>query len=273
MLRFPEKIRAQASDVLLQCIEGLESFFPHIDSVYRRNHATFDPVKLQTAHQFEYVGTVLWLLYGIYAAKYRELLRNVIRSTGDEEFPVFAHCGRGLIETTATLRYYNNKTLAVVLTAKDPDKFSTEKISKIVELLDAHSRGGRFDWAAFWTSNRKDMAEKLVATRKNKKPRIPSDAPNPSQVNIQTAINTWMADEAGIVLIYDFFCELVHPNLGSNFLVMGAQDGSLHVAGPTLKSVGRSLTIEGIKFLVPVIKEASLNMARLMYWAATTKPK
>jgi hypothetical protein len=61
MLRFPEKIRAQASDVLLQCIEGLESFFSHIDGVYRRNHATFDPVKLQTAHQFEYVGTVLWL--------------------------------------------------------------------------------------------------------------------------------------------------------------------------------------------------------------------
>ncbi|HXX76680.1 MAG TPA: hypothetical protein VEI50_16230 [Nitrospiraceae bacterium] len=82
-----------------------------------------------------------------------------------------------------------------------------------------------------------------------------------------------MAEKPGIALIYDFFCELVHPNLGSNFLMMGARDGSLHVAGSTDKSVGGSLTIEGIKFLGPIIKEASLNMAKLLGWAATTKPK
>ncbi|MGH7233060.1 MAG: hypothetical protein ACREJU_17135, partial [Nitrospiraceae bacterium] len=202
-----------------------------------------------------------------------ELLRNVIRSTADEEFLVFAHCGRGLIETTATLRYYNNKTLAIVMAAKDPDKFSSEEISEIVELLDKHSRGGRFDWGSFWMSKRKDMVERLVAGRKEKKSQIPSDTPNPSQVNVQTAIDSWMTERPGVVLIYDFFCELVHPNLGSNFLVMGARDGFLHIAGPTVKSVGRSLTIEGIKLLGPIIKEASLNMAKLLGWAATTRPK
>jgi hypothetical protein len=71
----------QASGTLLQCIEGLESFYSLIDGVYARNQATFEPVKLQTAHQFEYVGTILWFLYGIYAAKYRELLQKQIRST------------------------------------------------------------------------------------------------------------------------------------------------------------------------------------------------
>jgi hypothetical protein len=277
MSRFPEKIRAQASGILLQCIEGLESFCSLIDDVYDRNHFALDPVSLQNTHRFEYVGTVLWLLYGIYAAKYRELLRNVISSTANEEFLVFAHCGRGLIETTATLRYYNKKTLAVVMAAKDPEKFSSEEITKIIDLLDKHSRGGRFNWESFWMSNRKDMAERLVATRvatlKKKKSQIPSDTPNPSQVSAQTAIDTWMSEEPGIVLVYDFFCELVHPNLGSNFLVMGARDGSLHVAGPTVKSLGRSLAIEGIKFLGPIIKEASSNMATLLYWAETTKPR
>jgi len=274
MLRFPEKIRAQASGVLLQCMEGLESFCSHIDSVYERNNVALDPVRLQSSHQFEYVGTVLWFLYGIYVAKYRELLRNVIRSTADEEFLVFAHCGRGLIETTATLRYYNNETLAVVMAAKDPNKFSSEEISKIVELLDKHSRGGRFDWGSFWMSNRNDMVERSVAAwRKGKKSKIASDTSNPSSVHVNDAIRSWMAEKPGIALIYDFFCELVHPNLGSNFLMMGARDGSLHVAGSTDKSVGGSLTIEGIKFLGPIIKEASLNMAKLLGWAATTKPK
>lgn len=274
MLRFPDKIRAQASGLLLQRIEELESFLSHIESVYAHNHATFDSLKLQKTHQFEYIGTVLWLLYGIYAAKYRELLKNVIRSTADEDFLVFAYCGRGLIENTAMLRYYNNKINIIVSTSKDPDKFSVEEISRIIELLDKHSRGGRFDWEAFWTSNRKDMAERLVAARKkDKQSHTPLDLPNPTQVNIETAIKSWMGDEGGIILVYDFFCELVHPNLGSNFLVMGARDGSLHVAGPTVKSLGRSLTIEGIKYLAPIIKEASSNMASLLYLAAITKPK
>ena len=190
---------------------------------------------------------------------------TAIRATADDEFLVFAYCGRGIFETTATLRYYNSKTLAILSTTRNRDQFSPEEIANIIGLLDKHSRGGRFDWTAFWTSNRKDMATKLVGARKNKKAHD-SDRTSPSQVSVLTALDSWMADEPGVVLIYDFFCELVHPNLGSNFLAMGAQNGALNVGGSTKKSVGRSLVIEGIQFLAPVIKEASLNMATLLGW-------
>jgi hypothetical protein len=274
MPQFPKEIKAEASGLLLECMGAIETFSIHIEQVHERGYASFTPEKFKDAHKFEYVGDVLWFLYGIYAAKYRELLETIIRSTGNKEYLVFAHCGRGIIETTAILRYYNTKIFSIVQNAKDRDAFSDDEISRIVELLDKHSRGGRFDWEAFWLSNRKDMAVKLVAAwknRKNQKAENSLPASNPSQINTNTAIDNWLVEEPAIVLVYEFFCELVHPNLGSNFLVMGANDSSLHVAGGTIKSVGHSLTMEGIKFLVPVIKEAAKNMATLLCWAATTK--
>lgn len=84
-------------------------------------------------------------------------------------------------------------------------------------------------------------------------------------------IDAWVSDVPTIALIYDFFCEVVHPNLGSNFLVMGADNGSLYVAANREKTVGRSLAIEGIELVAPVVREASACMAQLLMWSAMTE--
>jgi hypothetical protein len=88
---------------------------------------------------------------------------------------------------------------------------------------------------------------------------------------VQTAVNRWAKTEPWIVLCYDFFCELVHPNLGSTFLVIGAGDGGLQVGGNTAKSVGQSLCVEGIKLLAPVLRQAAFELARLIALAGTVK--
>lgn len=272
MPRFSEKIRYKASPILLQCLDGLEQFATHINHVYEERQVQVNIHELVQAPSNDYVGQTLWLIYGIYTAKYRELLDSVIRATNDEDFLIFALSGRATIETTATLRYYNNKLLAIIKSAKDLDAFSKEEIADIVRLLDKHSRGGRFDWTQFWSSPRQDMAMTLVAARRAKKGvGDPNPLPNPSQVNIQTAIDAWAADQPEIILFYDFFCELVHPNLGSNFMIMGSKDGYLQLCGNTVKGVGRSLAVEGIKFLAPTVHEAALCMVNLISWAATTK--
>jgi len=271
--RFPEKIRHQAPELLLRCLDGIETFLQHIDSIYVGRKIDFNFASVVQRPGNEYMGDVLWLIYGIYIAKYRELLSAVVKSTRDEDFLVFALCGRAVIETTATLRYYNDKTLAVITGAKNPDQFSVDEIKRIVELLDKHSRGGRFDWPQFFSAQRGEMAQQLVQARRKKNQNAKTEElPNPIQVNVQTALDAWSKEQSEIVLFYDFFCELVHPNLGSNFMVMGTKDGSLQLCGKTVKGVGRSLAIEGIQFLTPVVREASLLLANLLYWAAISKP-
>lgn len=274
IMRFPEKLRHQSTDLLIRCLDGIERFVEHIDTIYLRRSIEFNFVELERRPKNEYIGEVLWFIYGIYIAKFRELLTTVIDATHKEDFLVFALCGRSIIETTATLRYYNNKILSVVVEAKNKDQFSTDEINLIIGLLDKHSRGGRFDWTKFFSAPRREMAEQLVKARSKKSSNtLANELPNPSQVNIQTALDAWSKEHPEIVLIYDFFCELVHPNLGSNFMVMGAKSGSLHLCGKTVKGVGRSLTVEGIQFLAPVVKEAASCMASLLGWAAITKPE
>lgn len=272
--RFPEKIRHQAPELLTKCLDGIEAFLEHIESIYVERQIEVNFAKLAQRPKNEYMGEVLWLIYGIYVAKYRELLSSVVKSTQSEDFIVFALCGRAVIETTATLRYYNNKTLAVVTGAKNPDQFSVDEINSIIELLDKHSRGGRFDWTKFFSAPRREMAQQLVeARRKKAQSATPEELPNPIQVNVQTALDAWSKEQPEIMLFYDFFCELVHPNLGSNFMIMGAKAESLQLCGKTVKGVGRSLAIEGIQFLTPVVRESSMLMANLLGWAAINKPE
>ena len=85
---------------------------------------------------------------------------------------------------------------------------------------------------------------------------------------MQTAINNWGKESNGIQLAYAFFCELVHPNLGSNFLVMGVGNGNLNVSGDTKKVVARSIAAEGLRFLGPILKQALSDLSILLYWAA-----
>ncbi|MEI7996364.1 MAG: hypothetical protein WCH01_15815 [Methylococcaceae bacterium] len=91
---------------------------------------------------------------------------------------------------------------------------------------------------------------------------------NTHSINVQTAINKWGEESPGAQLAYAFFCELVHPNLGSNFLVMGVGNGNLLVGGDTKKVVARSIAAEGLRFLGPILKQASNDLLVLLYWAA-----
>ncbi len=249
-------------------MDGLEDFVSFLDRLYSKWSVQVDFEKLREEPPVEYMAQVLWLIFGIYTAKYRELTSSVIQATNDKTFLVFALCGRAIIETTATLRYYNNKFLGQIRTAKDPDAFDADEIKSIIELLDTHSRGGRFNWAMFLTSPRSDMVKHLVDAGKNK---IKGSQTNPEQINVKTTISKWAKDQPEVLLAYDFFCELVHPNLGSNFMMMGYKDTSVEVCGTTEKALARSIAIEGIQFLAPVIKEAQLCQVNLLGWAASIK--
>ena len=52
-----------------------------------------------------------------------------------------------------------------------------------------------------------------------------------AQVNVQTCLQEWYRDSPKLESLYDLMCDLVHPNIGSAFLVVRAQDGKLVAGG------------------------------------------
>jgi hypothetical protein len=81
--------------------------------------------------------------------------------------------------------------------------------------------------------------------------------------NIKTFVDKWAESEPGVDLIYGYYCELVHPNLGSTFLVMGNGGSPIAVGGKNTKTLGRKVAIDGLSLLSPIIKEAGKNLAAL----------
>jgi len=62
-------------------------------------------------------------------------------------------------------------------------------------------------------------------------------------VNVLTCIEKWAEEETPTVLIaYNLFCDLVHPNIGSSFLVASTNDEGLYFSPTKGKSIGKDMS-------------------------------
>ena len=129
---------------------------------------------------------IVGLLHAQYLAKYAELSEALIRSTKDKNFIVFALCGRSLIEVTAVLHYYHEKMKELSIQCAESEKYEkteelTQNVDAIVNLLDQHARGGRFDWFSFFTGDRQHFAERPLWERAPWSIKCPHPACSPSE--------------------------------------------------------------------------------------------
>jgi hypothetical protein len=47
-------------------------------------------------------------------------------------------------------------------------------------------------------------------------------------VNVLTCVEKWAKETPAVLIAYNLFCELVHPNIGSSFLVCSSDSDRLH---------------------------------------------
>jgi len=270
MVTFNQAFRVDASDWLVQCLDGLEGFGALMDGFYAERPLTIDFGRLHTKVPSEQFGELLLFVKAIYTAKYRELTFAAIDAVNNQNFLVFALCGRAIIETTATLRYYDHKFQQQIRAAKDPDRFDEVEIKEILDLFIKHSTGGRFDWVKFWYAPRTEMVESVLDVSRQRGSAIQL---NQAQVNVVTTVDKWAKKDPAVRLAYDFFCELVHPNLGSSFMIMGSRETEIQIGSDFNKELAKSLTVEGIKFLAPTIREACDYFKNLIAWTAIANPE
>src|SRR5260370_851281 len=111
------------------------------------------------------------------------------------------------------------------------------------EIDDQHLRGGKFDWEAFMTGDYSKLlsaaAEKSGVGRKRQEAKEESERNNPSPVRIGECIKDWASESPGIGVVYDLFCDMVHPNIGSTFLVGSVAPNGLYFTKYRGKSVIR----------------------------------
>jgi hypothetical protein len=193
-------------------------------------------------------------LVTVYVCKVSELSSAILHSVSADQFLTYALCGRSMIETVATLRYYVVHEYKPLFDVGDVDELA---MRKLIEIDDKHLRGGRFDWKSFllreYDAMRSATRAQLIGKRKNKgHSGAAASGSLPRQVNAQTCIEKWADQEPFVLTTYELFCDLVHPNIGSNFMVASESDGKIHFSKFKGAPVGRQVFDQSFPILMSV---------------------
>ena len=184
-----------------------------------------------------------------YVSRFTQLSEAVLDSAENKRYLIYALAGRALIEITATLRHY---VLFQYKPLMDKGSLSPADLRKLIEIDDRHLRGARFDWESFFFkrySQLKDDAVKRLASKKAKQKHM-AEGIIAEQVNVLTCVEKWAEVTPEVLIAYNLFCDLVHPNIGSSFLVASTNNSGLYFTPSKGRNIGADIFEQSFPILV-----------------------
>lgn len=269
-LRFSDDFLRGGGDLLANCCHGIEN----VHKGLRETQISISDIDIDLLydgsfaklHPYKYLGLFFSFIHISYVEKFGDLIGEVISSVNSKQYLVTALCGRSIIESTATLRHYNNAVFKKVniSTKRDLEGIDVKFFHDALELANKHMHGSSINWAQFFTSDTKTFVKDLVEKEKARlKKEPPKGVDYVQSIPIARALDSWFDEEPELVaLAYNFFSELVHPNLGSNLLLLGVSDGKVQSGRASNRALGKTICREGVKYLAPCLKEAMNQLAK-----------
>ena len=204
-----------------------------------------------------------------YVSKYAQLSHAILEAIENNQFLIYALAGRSLIEITATLRYY---VIYKYLPLFEKGSLDNSEMKQLLEIDDRHLRGGRFSWEMFFLKEYEKLKEETVKQLKSKKEKQKhiADGIIAEQVNVLTCVEKWADECPEILLGYNLYCDLVHPNIGSAFLVASTNERGLYFSPSKGTPVGKAVFEQSFPILVSIThKQFGDHLLRLMgtIWA------
>jgi len=268
-LKFSEDFIRGGGDLLANCCQGIEN----VHRALRETQTSISDIEIELLyngdfaklHPYKYLGIFFSFIHNSYVEKFGDLVGEVISSVNSKQYLVTALCGRSIVESTATLRYYNNAVFKKVniSNTRDLEGIDVKFFSDALELATKHMHGSSMNWGQFFTSDTKTFVKDLVEKEKARlKKEKPKGVDYVQSISIARALDSWFDEEPELVaLAYNFFSELVHPNLGSNLLLLGVSDGKVQSGKASNRALGKTICREAVKYLAPCLKEAMKQFA------------
>lgn len=202
-------------------------------------------------------------LIACYMFKFSQLSETVLDSVENQRYLVYALAGRSLIEITATLRYY---VLYQYKPLMDKNPLTPADLQRLLDIDDRHLRGRRFDWDSFFFKRYQQLKDDAVKhlTDKKAKQKYVADGISEEQVNVLTCVEKWAVATPEVLIAYNLFCDLVHPNIGSSFLVASIKDNCLYFTPSKGDSVGNLIFQQSFPLLVSLLKQFGDHLTMLM---------
>lgn len=169
----------------------------------------------QTTNPVVHFNAFIDFAVAVYTAKVRQLYEALAYGLETERYLVYAQAGRAILENVATLRYYSRHADLVAAHHAWKNSTLTDPLLRQANLtLDRFVRGTRFSWDAFLEGRAAEITKQ-------------PDQPHLTQIHVETCLSKWFKEKPSLESLYMLLCDLVHPNQGSNLLVMRTSERGL----------------------------------------------
>jgi hypothetical protein len=192
------------------------------------------------------------LLWSSYIVKLSSLMKDLIWAINKDDYLLYGLLGRAIIEHTAIIRFYDITIITPQIRKyHEQGTVKTSEIGDLINIFDRQLRGGRFEWNHFFSGN----FEKLIEDE-----RWPI-----KQERIGKCIEHWAKEKPDVKIYYDLFCDLVHPNLGSNLLIIKIYPDGGGFGGNGGLSNGLDIFIKTFKVISDMSKIMTNHINRLLF--------
>lgn len=247
MLQVSVEFRQACRKEVCALLDLLEEGIPHLQSMTGYMTVAWQPEQPSLKHFYNHYVD---LLLAVYLAKHTAYTENIVYSLNRFDYLGYALNARSMVESTATLRHY--------LKTKYLPAFQGESVNlrELLKVHDQHLWGTKFDWEKFISKDFQKMADDELRriSEKNKKTKLKESVKRiqNEQINVLTCIERWALEAPVVMILYALLCEMVHPNLGSTFLVSYIQNGTLGFGRRAGTPAGHNLFETTIGWLLPV---------------------
>jgi hypothetical protein len=172
------------------------------------------------------------LIATMYLAKIIYYSRAIIKNVNSGNFLVAFQSMRSMLEVVAAVRYTLKKIQPIIHESGVRGTVTGEDASQLNYHCDLLLHGGRFDWATFFQDGISGALERKNKTRSKEERR--EFAERAQYLKVESCMKSWSKDQALAGFTYDYLSDLVHPNKGSNLIIITQRE-----QGPTFDVEGQ----------------------------------
>jgi len=160
------------------------------------------------------------VIYNIQLLKLALIGDQVIQAVTSHNFLSYALAGRSLIEHVAVWRYFLVEKYSKVL--RSGHEISFEDFHSLIDIHKKFLYGARFDWFKWLGKDFSGLEMAYLTSVSDKKNKKNSTTDKQIiSVNVLTCIEKMSSELPKFGVYYEMFCDLVHPNFGSNIFLAG----------------------------------------------------
>jgi hypothetical protein len=145
----------------------------------------------------------------------------IVDTVNDGNLLVAFQSLRGYVELVAAVRFTVKRMEPLVKDAVARGQVSHETAESLANHMQILLHGGRFNWTVYF----EEGAAAIVDRKRMKRTQEDKAKYEKSSLRVGDCVKDWGKESPAAEFIYDYLCDLVHPNKGSNLLLLVDRDG------------------------------------------------